>query len=243
MIISGCSSSVKVQSSYNDKIVIDGKHDDWGTALRTVEEGNIAFGFVNDKDFLYLSMVTSDRNAVRKVLMNGLTVWISSSEGKIGIKYPFRPDPSELRDMRMNRTPPERSNDEPIMRNMLKRNEDLQVVSDKEFPLYTGNAPVGSSFRGIIDVDNSVLVYEMRVPLNHNDITQRVFSGGISSVEIKFVTGEVNRESGMRGTPPGQRTPGERGGMGGNRRGGMGQRMEGIDLSPLEYSFDVIIGR
>ena len=242
LILSGCSSSVQIQSSYNDKIVVDGKYEEWGTALRSVDDKNIAAGFANDKNFLYLCLVTSDRNAVRKILMNGLTVWIGSSRGKIGIKYPFRPDPSELREMRMNR-PPERSDDQPAIRNILKRQEDLQVINEKELPLYTGNASAGRDFRGMIDVDNNVMVYEMRIPVRNNDISDRIFAVSTDKLEIKYKTGEINREEGMRGTPPGQRTPGERGGMGGNRRGGMRPQMEGADLSPLEFTFDVIIAR
>ena len=85
-LINGCSSAINIQSTSNDKqIVVDGNQQDWGS-LSFIKNENIGFGFRNDKDNLYLCVVTSDRTKIRKIL-SGLTVWLKLIKMKLELNF------------------------------------------------------------------------------------------------------------------------------------------------------------
>lgn len=241
IFISGCCSFQLVQSSFNDKIVIDGINKEWGSTLKNIEGKNISFGFANNKDFLYVSLITNDRNIIKKIIMNGMILWLESSEGELGIKYPFRMETSELRIMRMEESDQRQRREPGAMMDLLKGREDMQVINKEDLPLYTYNAGAGQNYKAKIKMDKDIFVYEMQIPLK-DDISKRVFGNNVKEVKVNFKTGEMDRDE-MRGNNnQGMQNGGGRGGRGGGgmkNQVGMHPPREKMDFSPMDYSFKV----
>jgi hypothetical protein len=175
----------------------------------------------------------------------GMTVWLETNKDKIGIKFPLTADPGEMHEMRLN---PDR--DTSVIRNRIKNlitnRRDLQVINEDDLPLYTGDAEEGLDFIGKIGYEDEQLVYEIKIPLRNNKLSERIFDEATGEVEINFATGKFERNfnGGNRmGTNPGMGFPpqGEGrnlGGMGGRRPPG-----ERMNFEPLDYKFDVKLAK
>jgi len=89
----GCGEQ-KAESIWRDReIVIDGvdSEGEWEGARYYLDEEKVAFGIMNDGDFLYLRLSSLDRTVRSKVLAGGLTIWFDGSgkcKKKLGILYP-----------------------------------------------------------------------------------------------------------------------------------------------------------
>ena len=73
------------------QITIDGRSDDWVGSLNIVADANLEEGFLNDQDFLYVSLITEDEALRKQIARGGLTVWFDPKGGDakvLGIKYP-----------------------------------------------------------------------------------------------------------------------------------------------------------
>ena len=249
-LINGCSSAIDIQSLSNDKqIVVDGNQKDWGS-LSFIKNENIGFGFRNDKDNLYLCIVTSDRMKIRKIL-SGLTVWLKTDKDEIGIKFPMKPEGDIIPDMKNfsndeGMRPPEvdaqdgennqqRQRREERFQFLISRLNDLQIITPDNLPLYTNKADEGPDFIGKLGYQNEQLVYELKIPLVNNDITKRIFDNSVDEVNINFQTDKIEMPSGnfkgRREGNGGMEPPeggggfsggpgGDEGGYGGGRRGG-----------------------
>ncbi len=252
-LLNGCSGAIDIQSLSNDnKIVVDGNQQDWGS-LSFIKNENIGFGFRNDKDNLYLCVVTSDRMKVRKIL-SGLTVWLKTNKDEIGIKFPMKPEGDVIPDMKNS------SNDEGIrlpdddsqsgndqdqkwqqrreqrLKFLISRLQDLQIITPDYLPLYTNKADEGPGFIGKLGYHDGQLVYEIKIPLVNNDITKRIFDNSINEVKINFQTDKIEmpssnfkgRSEGRGGMEPpegggGFGGPGGEGGYGSPPPGGGGR--------------------
>ncbi len=271
-IINGCSSSIDIQStSNNNNITIDGNQQDWGS-LNFIKNENIGFGFKNDKDNLYLCVVTSDAPKIRKIL-SGLTVWLKTDKDELGIKFPMKPDFNDITEMRNSSGDPEgignrddddgdRTNQsvqdtrrEERMKMMIARNRDLQIINADDLPLYTNKADEGTGFIGKLGYQNGQLVYELKVPLVNNDISKRIFDNSINDVNISFMTDKLEMPNrNIRGGREGGMEPPEGGFGGGRGDGGFGGPPPGggrddragiqrMDFDALEYNFDVKLSK
>ncbi|MBO8130754.1 MAG: hypothetical protein H0Z29_04440 [Candidatus Marinimicrobia bacterium] len=81
----------KVSSTFRNDITIDAKLDDWEKFIY-IKDINSGFAVANNDSFLYIVLKTNDQKIVRKILMNGLTVWLKRKglkSAKYGIKYPL----------------------------------------------------------------------------------------------------------------------------------------------------------
>ncbi len=207
----GCSGAINIQSLSNDnKIIVDGNQQDWGS-LSFIKNENIGFGFRNDKDDLYLCMVTSDRIKIRKIL-SGLTVWLKTDKDEIGIKFPMKPDGDVIPDMKDSyndegmRHPEvdiqdgennqQRQRREERFQFLISRLRDLQIITPDNLPLYTNKADEGPGFIGKLGYHNEQLVYELKIPLVNNDIAKRIFDNSISEVNVDFQTDKMEMPSG-----------------------------------------------
>jgi hypothetical protein len=88
----GCK-TIEVSSLWLDRpIVIDGSDAEWENAKMYIEEANLSLGLFDDAEYLYVSLVTADRNVQRRIMGQGLTVWFDakSRKGKtFGIHFPL----------------------------------------------------------------------------------------------------------------------------------------------------------
>jgi hypothetical protein len=243
-LFNGCSGSTEIQSSFsNGKIVVDGNHQDWGTSLNYVKDDNVAFGFKNDKEHLYICMVTSDRTKIMKILSTGLTISIESDKGKIGIKYPVRPEPGEMSDMRMHQLDQEgvpEPNDR--INTFISKFKELQLLDKNNRLIYSQNSDLGPGFIAKLGYNKNQFVYEIQIPMINNDLVAQIFNNDIEQVKINFTTGEINRDNmkknRMEAQGEGEEMGSHQGGYRGMHNHPQGEKM---DFKPLDYSFNVIL--
>ncbi|XZF12488.1 hypothetical protein ACTHGU_11905 [Chitinophagaceae bacterium MMS25-I14] len=87
------SQSSKKQGTWQAQpVVIDGANNDWPSPYPLYDsKAKIGYAASNDRDNLYITMQTGDRQTIMKILRNGLTVWIDTSGRKsqqMSINYP-----------------------------------------------------------------------------------------------------------------------------------------------------------
>ncbi|HEX3073922.1 MAG TPA: hypothetical protein VHP30_09945 [Ignavibacteriales bacterium] len=254
----GCSGSSEVESSFNNsQIKIDGSQSDWAGSLKTVKDDNMAYGFKNDGQNLYLCLVTSDASKAMRILTMGLTVWLDpgSSKDVIGVKFPLRPERGEMRDFRMQMPDSTGFRDrEKRIESLISMQKELTVTNKDDLPLYTSEIASAKDFQAGISYQKDQFVYELKVPLEGNSTAQTVLKARPGEdVEVKIETGKIDmtqRGGGMRmgsGGQGGSRPPmggGGREGGGSGRRGGGGER-GGMrqNFKPLDYTFEVKLAK
>lgn len=89
-----------IESHWRDRdIAIDGDSGDWPGPLRPIEENHpLMAAAMNDGQYLYLVLSTSDSTERRQILRQGLIIWFdpSGNEKKhFGLKYPVGLPPEE----------------------------------------------------------------------------------------------------------------------------------------------------
>ncbi|MGB8951251.1 MAG: hypothetical protein WCC06_01100 [Candidatus Aminicenantales bacterium] len=215
----------------NRPIVIDGKSDEWRSALYFVEEGKISFGFFNDQNYLYVCLVAAGNMMRAQIMMRGLTVWFDPQGGKkkaFGIKYPLGRSPREPVML------PEEFQEEEVLEDSPEKSfDELEIIpSEKGDPQKMTLAEArGIEIKAV--PSSGLLVYELKIPLLQTEQTS--FAVGAQpgkTIGVGFETGKFNpgqlrgrRPGGMPGgggMPPMGRPMGGRqgrGGMGGFGRG------------------------
>jgi hypothetical protein len=264
-----CSSSQQVNSSKNNnEIKVDGIQTDWNQ-LTNMKGENISFGFSNDRNNLYVSMITNDRSKIMNILRGGLEVWIDpgNSENKIGIRYPEKPDPAEMMEQMKNHIkegPPnidknpkemmENNEIDPMIASFLSKQKELTVLNED------GNAlksyPIDSKdYQVKIKVDKTSLCYELKVPLGNKPLLnidlKNNASGKISidflSGDIEFQMGNIQRPEGIGGEGNSPSGPPPGGGNNPPPFGGPGdRRMNQGNIqhnSKIDYSFEVTLNK
>jgi len=83
----------RIESHWRDRdVVIDGDNGEWPGPLLPVEENHpITTAAMNDGQFLYVVLSTSDPAARRQIMRQGLIVWFDPSGGDkkhFGVKFP-----------------------------------------------------------------------------------------------------------------------------------------------------------
>ena len=221
--VSGCSTSAQLTSAWREnEIQVDGQPSDWGSHITPIKDSPIALGTLNDGDYLYLCIVSSDLQFRREMMGLGLTVWFEPDGGdRIGIHYPtgFR---------QMGRIPTRDfggngDRDEGVASSLAfsdleilgPEKDDKTVYSPLEIP---GVRVKIGQWRGSV-------VYEIRMPLKKSKSDPIAINAADGSdVDIEIQGGTV--DASMR-RPPTEGEPGGVEGRGEGMRGGMGGGMRG----------------
>jgi len=246
LFIDGCSGSINVVSSTNEgNTVIDGNTSEWKN-LSPLKNENIAFGFSNDNQYLYIAMVTNDRSKIMKIITGGLEIWLEpdDADAKIGIRYPERPDPAEMMKLREQNRNMQNGGENTSPPQLLSLQSTLTILSEegnelKQFPVD------GNTYKADIKIEKGSFCYELRIPIGESIASPeglKTKSG--DKIGIEFITGDPFREMmrrrnenmGSNMPPPSDghegRGPGGPGGPGGMRTSNSG---------PLNYTFDVTL--
>lgn len=218
--LAGCN-DIEVTSNWCDReISIDGDQADWSGVLRFLEEEQASVGVLNDGDFLYLCLVSSNQGPVMQTVMSGFTVWFDGGGGKkknFGIKFPLgmQGGPMPMMDRSKAREPD-------MPREFLDASlKEIEIIGPGEGQL---NRAPGFEEQGIqvkIVETHGRLVYELKVPVAITpDHPYAIGAKEGKPVGIGFETGTPDRSA-----MPGKM--GEGGGMpggfpGGGRPGGSG---------------------
>jgi hypothetical protein len=204
-------------------IVIDGKSDDWQGDLYVVPGERLSVGFLNDRDNLYVCLLTSDTFIKFQIMSRGFIVWFDPKGGKekaFGIKYPVGRPAGQQPKMTMGET------GEPVIDESsgASMNEFEIVKSEKE----PSRKMAFSQAQGLeIKVASStgLIVYEMKIPLvqsGDNPVAAGAVPGKM--IGIGFETGKFDASQmprGNRGGGAGRPPMGGGGAQGGMEGSGM----------------------
>jgi hypothetical protein len=93
----GCSSSHLLESRWSEgRTAIDGIGAGWRDSLVTLDDKKTSIGLINDNDYLYVSLVTTNRDLERQIVRRGLTFWFDRDGGEkkqFGVRFPLGIEP------------------------------------------------------------------------------------------------------------------------------------------------------
>jgi len=228
IVSGGCSSTAELSSSWNNnEIVVDGLASDWGGHFFYLKDSHVSLGLRNDRDYLYVCLMSSEGQFRRQMMGLGLTVWLEPEDGKKwGIHYPvgFLSQGERPSFDREESGGPSDSGQ--VFQQSLQNLEILGPGKDEHTQFSTVQVP-GIS----VKVGNSQgsVVYELKVPLRESsDHPYAIGTGTGSTVKLAFETGKFEAQGRQGGA--GEGSPGGGGGGrggGGGGRGGFGGRGRG----------------
>ncbi len=235
----GCGSSLKLDSQWRDRAIsVDGKHEEWQEGMNFVEKENVAVGFFNDEDYLYVSMTTSNRDIQKQFMAMGFAIWFDSNGGKkkeFGILFPVGMMEMGL----MMRGRGQSQDIETLRENFKKSLNDLEIFMPGEKEPRRMPVADATGIEVTVGDSHEQLIYEIKVPLHKSEIHPYAIAAKADKpIGIGFETAQLDREKmrermgrgGMGSRPPGGigggrgGVGGGRGGFGGGRGGGMGGR-------------------
>jgi len=210
-VLMGCGSSLQIDSKWRTKeVIIDGKNTEWegGVYLKDL---NAVVNIYNDSQNLYLGIISPDKQLAKKIMMNGLTVWIDrtgSDDKNFGVHFPIgmfnqdapaafgmkeaeekeNPDKNDDGEERM-RQPPPTMKDEMFDRGLT------------EYEILVSGGKLESRIQSVekngIEVkmghDEDKILYELKMPLKiYGDIPYAIGADTGQVVSIGLSTGEVD---------------------------------------------------
>ena len=140
----GCN-DIKINSKWKtQEITIDGKNTEWQSG-HYIKDANVVVNVYNDEEYLYLALLSSDRQMPMKVMGGGLTVWFDpDGEGgkKLGIHYPLGMGNMEMPSSNMNPS----DNDDRNNRKL----KDMDISLFNEYEVLGKDGNVKREFRCLI---------------------------------------------------------------------------------------------
>ena len=226
-----------VVSHWNDRgITVDGDHADWEGRLTFVEDAKASVGIQNDGQFVYVAIVSADRNA-RMQIMRGMNLWFDPTQDKqenFGVRFPIVDiDPGEMREVMQSG-----GDMQAYMEDVAKRTMEsdwLEVLGNSGMSLRV-RVEDAHGIEARLGEKNGAVVYELKVPLQHADISG--YSVGMDpggTLQMGFVSEQLEFRGGEggRGKGSGRGGGGGRGGRGGG--GGFGGPGGGGGRPPSDF--------
>ncbi|MFH1051903.1 MAG: hypothetical protein V1779_13360 [bacterium] len=204
LFLTNCS-TLKIQSTWlEEPIVIDGNTNDWGENLIAIQNENISIGVLNNEKYLYLCLITQEKDIINQVLMNGLIVWFDSKNEKNknnAIHFPLRTEPLE-----MNKKGIRERNEmgKPSEINLDKIKSKLgkaEIIGPDKSQSRIIDLKENKAIEIFLDLKNEILFYEMKVLLNadkRDDFSISADTGKTISICLETIV--LNKE-GMEGKP------------------------------------------
>ena len=220
-LMAGCG-MIDLKSHWRNRpVVIDGKNTEWGNSLVLLDDKETSIAILNDSDFIYIGLVSTNRNLRGQVARRGITFWFDVEGGKdekFGVHYPLGFDAV--------RPSPENGTDADSQSSTVQKDlptDDLEI----EGPGKDDHHPMTFAEAGGIEakykIANGVLVYELKVPLS--DKSSSPFTIGAKSGALIGVGAETsNNKSSPKPSESASEggSGGRGGGMGGEGGGGYG---------------------
>jgi hypothetical protein len=196
--LSGCSSSLEIASKYPDnKVIIDGKDNEWENKTIYLKDDNILVGLQNDNAFLYLLISTSDRKKQMQILNSGLNIWFDPNGGnskKLGMRFPLgRIESGQQFSNREDRT---ENPDNDIHENNMNQNR-FSEIEIYEIETNSWNKNGLNEIKGLevkMSKTNDRLVCEYKIPLKSQNADFYIpASGGKLGIGIETNQIDFNR--------------------------------------------------
>lgn len=163
LISAGCGRLNFVSVWRDREVVIDGKFTDWQNSTVYYDENKrVVVSLLNDKEYIYICLISRNREIEAKLIESGFTAWFDPDGGKnkvFGIRFPVG-----MKRMGMSIED----------KDLEKKLEVLEGLQDKmELMIGPGKPPLGLSLdearqQGIeakIGREKGYFVYELKVPL------------------------------------------------------------------------------
>lgn len=223
-----------------DAIHIDGDASDWKGNLYYFEEKKASVGIKNDRENLYICLITQDPTRIRQATSLGMILWIDPAGGKdkqFGINYPV----GQTADMVPRPERGEQPRDPEEMRERMSTaaqasREEIKFLDPDGLELGRVRIDEVQGMEVAVQSTGSTFVYEIRLPLSSSENLPLVFksqSGPVLGVGMEMPKREMPS---MRGSRPGGGmggTSGRGGGMSGaGGRGSRGGGMSGMAGRP-----------
>lgn len=196
-------------------ITVDGKTDDWQGDLYVVPNERLSIGFLNDQEYLYVCLLSSDATIRSQIMVQGFTLWFDPKGGKekaFGIRYPLgSPSAQPPRAGEIKEPPPA---DPSTL-------DQFDVVKSEKEPAQRMDFSQAKSLELKVASSTGLIVYEMKIPLAagaNNPVAVGAAPG--KTIGIGFETGKVDISKMPRGERGG--TPGGGEGTGRPPMGGAG---------------------
>lgn len=207
------------------QVIVDGKTDDWRGDLFVAEGVRIELGFLNDRENLYVCLLTTDNFVRAQILTQGLTVWFDpkgKTDKVFGIKFPVGLPPGE-RKMPLGDNP-----EGPDLENLPKvPMTEMEIIRSEKEPIQKLKIEEAKGIEVKVAPSSGLIVYELKIPLvktEQNPIAVGAEPGktiGIGFETPKFDPSQMPRRR-MGGIPGGGRPP-MGGGAGQEGMGGYGR--------------------
>jgi hypothetical protein len=200
----------------NRPVVIDGKNTEWGNSLVLLDDKETSIGIMNDSEFIYIGLVSTNRNLRNQVSRRGITFWFDVEGGKdekFGIHYPLGFDAV--------RPPTDNGTDADNQSSTVQKDvpsDDMEIEGPGKDDHHSMTFAEAGGIEARYKIANGVLVYELKVPLS--DKGSSPFAIGTKSGALIGVGAETSNKSPSK--PPERVSEGGGGGGGGGMGGGGG---------------------
>jgi hypothetical protein len=212
----GCG-MIDLTSRWRDHpVLIDGKNTEWGNNLALLDDKETSIGIFNDSSFIYVGIISTNRNLRSQILRRGIVFWFDKEGGKdekFGIHYPlgsigYRPSQEGEGD---EETQPTAIRAEPS-------SEELEIEGPGKDDHHRMTVAEAGGIEARYHATSEFIVYELKVPLSDNG--SRPFAIGTKAGE-KIGVG-VESESAPTPDKPSEGFSGGGRGEGGGGGGGFG---------------------
>lgn len=166
VFLTGCGKNLLYSCWKDREIVIDGKNDEWQDVKVYFRDKKVAIGVFNDNNFLYLQLVSWDKDVASMIKNTGFVVWFddyASRKKNRGIRFPLGNGESlnELsRSMRQERH-------DKFAKSEKYSLEEIEWVSADKNEDFIGSLEFFKQ-KGIdVQIDDSTgnMIYELKIPL------------------------------------------------------------------------------
>jgi hypothetical protein len=235
-LIAGCG-AVQIKSRWRTADdVIDGKSTGWFFSATAIDDSRASVVALNDEEYLYIGLTTTDRDLQRLVIHDGVAVWFDRDGGSkktfgirpVALERPMRPM-EEGREAGFKITDPSH---EPSATGF----DELEVyTSGEDQPQRMATLAAGGVYMRY-HRSRDTLFYEVRVPLAESGAHPFAISakpGATLGVGLETSMSRTTQRFTGEGEEGGTRPEG---GIGGRRGGGMGRGREGRPRDRLEGS-------
>ncbi len=220
-LLAGCSLGPIVSRWADRGVTVDGKGGTWNDSLTVLDDQKTFLGVLNDEQYLYVSIRSTNRDLARQVVQRGLTFWFDRDGGeqkKFGVRFPlgidrfgneenFRRGEGEPRPYRQRDSIFVPVNDVEIVEPELDRTE--RVPIDR-------SGGIDARFQ----VSHDILTYTVRVPISTSGYFPHTIGARPGTVIGMTIESAMAMATG--GAREGTGTEGGRGGGGYGGRGGYG---------------------
>ena len=197
LMLFGCSSSLELSSRWTDQeLAITGDGSHWKDATTDIVGPDVSIGVKNDKNYLYVGLITSNRATQLQLLALGCTAWFDT-EGKksktFGIQFP-------VSGLLQGRRFPAQGKPEELQALINAAQRQLVICGTGEGEQHRMSVQEARGVEAHLGYADGTLTYELKVPLQKNNDSPYAINADMKKpLFLGFETG--NLADAMKGRP------------------------------------------